>query len=168
MNQISTLLSVGLAVALSVSCTGRAATQHQSAERLPQAGMSADEAEVRRLHAAYFPARVARDTAFLARLLAPEFLMVTAGDGRLWHRAEALTYLGQLDYDSVHTDSVRIALHGATAVATGLTLVWGRTRSGSPIRGPSGAPPGRYRGTLVFSRRGSDWRLLASQGTLVH
>lgn len=116
------------------------------------------EREVRELESGIGQAVVSRDMAFVERVWAEEFVY-TGVRGEIKGKADILAELqaGDLHFDVLQFDDVRVRVFGEAAVATGRAMTKGRSNQGE-IRG-------EFRYTRVYVKRRGAWQLVAFQGT---
>ena len=118
------------------------------------------ERELTVLENAWSTADVQRDSSFLNRLFADEYVS-TDDEGGVRTKAEdiAIVASGEWQMTSFRLTDLRIQVHGNVAVVTGLNTnagTWhGRDASGE------------YRFTDVFVRREGRWQCVATQATKV-
>ncbi len=117
-----------------------------------------DENEIRRLESEIGRAIVQRDTAFVERVWAEEFVY-TGVRGEVKSKDDLIRELeaGELRFETMKFDDVQVRLFHETAVVTGRATTVGRSAQGE-IRG-------QFRYTRVYVKRLSDWQLVAFQGT---
>jgi len=114
--------------------------------------------EVRQLEDEIAEAVVRRDLAFVERVWADEFVY-TGIRGERKSKADILAELkaGELQFELMRFDDVRVQVYGDAAVATGRATTKGRSKQGEIS--------GEFRYTRVYIKRPSGWQLVAFQGT---
>jgi ketosteroid isomerase-like protein len=117
-----------------------------------------DQREVRELEDRIAAAVVARDVGFVERVWAEEFVY-TGVRGEVKKKADILAEIkaGELVFDVLKFDDVRVQVYGDAAVATGRATTKGRS--------PQGVISGEFRYTRVYVKREGKWQLVAFQGT---
>lgn len=113
------------------------------------------EHDVRRMNSEWISALVQRDTATLARIMAPDctFTYPLEGDGTEQFIADIGS--GDLSVESMTRDNVEVRVFGQTAVLTGVdTARW--LYKGHVIEG-------YYRIIHVYAERDGRWQLVAIQ-----
>jgi ketosteroid isomerase-like protein len=98
------------------------------------------------------------DVAFFEKLEAPDYLF-TDPSGMVHTRDEdlAIAKSGDLKFESMDIDEMKVRLYGDTAVITGVTTVKG-TFKNQDISG-------KYRWTDVYVKRGGQWQIVNAQLT---
>jgi ketosteroid isomerase-like protein len=123
-------------------------------------GPSSAERELVRLENDWSTALQKRDTAFLQKLFADEFLSTDA-TGAAFNKAQEIanwtTEGARLD--SFLLSDLKVHVYGDTAVVTGVNTMKGTYR-GQDFGGA-------FRFTDVFVKRGGRWQAVATQATLV-
>jgi ketosteroid isomerase-like protein len=116
------------------------------------------ERELRQLEDQIAEAVVRRDSAFVERVWAEEFVY-TGVRGEVKSKADIVAELktGDLQFDVLKFDDVREQVYGDAAVATGRATTKGRS--------PQGEISGEFRYTRVYVKRRGAWQLVAFQGT---
>jgi ketosteroid isomerase-like protein len=101
-----------------------------------------------------------RDVGFIGKVLAEEFVVITA-DGQRGTRAQELALAAEFNQqiDSTTLDEFTVKIYGNTAI------VWFTEHLVGPKQGRPTAVTYRY--TDVFVRRAGRWQCVASQGTRV-
>jgi ketosteroid isomerase-like protein len=96
------------------------------------------------------------DLSVVKRVLADDFIGVDAGDGHLYPKAEAISWIQDHHTEFVfnHVDEVKVRFYGNTAVAQG-SESWER-RIGEPRRG-------RFVWTDTWVLRNGQWRIVAAE-----
>lgn len=96
------------------------------------------------------------DVSVVKRVLADDFIGVDAGDGHLYPKAEAISWIQDHHTEFVfnHVDEVKVRFYGNTAVAQG-SESWER-RIGEPRRG-------RFVWTDTWVLRNGQWRIVAAE-----
>jgi len=118
------------------------------------------DAGVLAAEARFFGALLAADRDALARLLAPDFLLIDVMSGSEIPGAVLTDLVGsrQLVFESIERAGARVRRYGAAAVVTGETRMRGRYGDQ-----PFGAHS-RYTHVYV-EQPGAEWRLVTAQGT---
>ena len=100
------------------------------------------------------------DTVTYARLIGDDYTFTTQ-DGVVRTKAEMIASYksGELKYESVSFDDIKVRLYGNTAVVIGRSTVKGQDK-GQDISG-------RYRYTRVYVKRQGRWQLVATQSTRI-
>lgn len=103
---------------------------------------------------------VNKDAAFVDRVWGDDFFY-TGIRGEIKNKQDILRELksGDLTFDLLQFDDIKVRHFGDTAIATGLATTKGRT--------PQGEVTGRVRYTRVYVKRQSAWQLIVFQGTSV-
>ena len=116
------------------------------------------EREVRQIEDQIGDAVVRRDATFVDRVWAEEFIY-TGVRGEVKTKADILAELkaGDLQFDVLKFDDVRVRIFGDAAVATGRATTKGRSKQGEIS--------GQFRYTRVYVKRSGVWQLVAFQGT---
>lgn len=116
------------------------------------------ERELRQLEDQIADAVVRRDAAFVDRVWAEEFVY-TGVRGEVKSKTDILAELksGDLQFDLLKFDDVRVQVYGDAAVATGRATTKGRSKQGEIS--------GEFRYTRVYVKRRGAWQLVAFQGT---
>ena len=101
-------------------------------------------------------AMMRRDTAFLARLTADDFVGYNPA-GRKVTKADVLAQAQATDVelDSLRHDDIEVRVFGNAAVATAITVVKGRYRGADAS--------GRFRYLHVWAKRQRKWQMVAAQ-----
>jgi len=99
-----------------------------------------------------------KDTAFLQKLFADEYLS-TDHEGTTSTKAQDLANVAQTTTTSFALTDMKVHVYGDTAVVTGLNTLKA-TFKGKDISGA-------YRFTDVFVKRDGRWQVVATQGSLV-
>jgi len=96
------------------------------------------------------------DVSVVKRVLADDFIGVDAGDGHLYPKAEAISWIQDHHTEFVfnHVDEVKVRFYGNSAVAQG-SESWER-RIGEPRRG-------RFVWTDTWVLRNGQWRIVAAE-----
>lgn len=118
------------------------------------------EREVKQIEDQIGEAIVKRDAAFVERIWAEEFVY-TGVRGEVKSKAEILAELkaGDLKFEEMKFDEVRIRVFGDAAVVTGRATTKGRSKQGEIS--------GRFRYTRVYVKREGAWQLVSFQGTAI-
>jgi len=100
------------------------------------------------------------DIAFFEKLEAPDYLFVDP-TGMVHTREEdlAMSKSGDLKFESMSAEDMKVRLYGDTAVVTGLTTVKGAYKTQDIS--------GKYRWTDVFVKRNGEWQIVNAQLTPV-
>jgi ketosteroid isomerase-like protein len=116
------------------------------------------ERELRQLEDKIADAVVRRDIAFVERVWADEFVY-TGVRGEVKTKTDILAELkaGDLQFEVLKFDDVRVRVYGDAAVATGRATTKGRSKQGQIS--------GEFRYTRVYVKRRGAWQLVAFQGT---
>lgn len=114
------------------------------------------ETEVRSRLAQWAEALKRNDVAMLEQILADDFQYIL-DDGKTRSKAEELApnRAGDLKFEIISTDEVKVFVYGDTAIATGLGTFKG-TYKGRPFES-------RERFCDVYQKRGGQWRVIASR-----
>jgi hypothetical protein len=101
-----------------------------------------------------------KDSGTLGRILADDFVF-TDPEGKFVTKAEWMADLksGELAFESIHMDDLRIRIYGDAAVTNGLVTM--KMRSGE------GSVTGQYCYLAVYVRRDGRWQAVAEQATLL-
>jgi ketosteroid isomerase-like protein len=101
---------------------------------------------------------VKRDLSFVDRVWDDDFFY-TGVRGEVKRKADILAELksGELKFESMKFDDIRIRVYADTAVVTGRATTKGRSKMGEIT--------GAFRYTRVYVKREGRWRLVAFQGT---
>ena len=101
-----------------------------------------------------------RDVSFSEKLEAPDFLFIDPS-GMVHTREEdlALSRSGDLKFESLNLDDMKVRVYGDTAVVTGQSTVKGTYKTQDIS--------GKYRWTDVFVKRGGEWKVVNAQLTMV-
>ncbi len=116
------------------------------------------ERELRQLEDNIADAVVRRDTAFVDRVWAEEFVY-TGVRGEVKTKADILAELraGDLQFEVLKFDDIRVRVYGDAAVVTGRATTKGRSKQGEIS--------GEFRYSRVYVNRCGAWQLVAFQGT---
>jgi hypothetical protein len=116
------------------------------------------EQEILQLEHGIAEAVVKKDTAFVDRVWGDDFFY-TGIRGELKGKADILAELktGDLVFDVMEFDDIKVRVYGETVVVTGRATTKGRS--------PQGEITGVFRYTRVYVNRQGQWRLVAFQGT---
>jgi len=127
-----------------------AATQ-QSATTLGEA-----ERYIRESESQWAEAVANGDVSVVQRILSDDFIGVDAGDGHLYPKAEAISWIQthHAEYLSNHLDDAKVRFFGNTAVAQG-SESWER-RIGTPRKG-------RFVWTDTWLLRNGHWQIIAAE-----
>ena len=141
----------GLALAAAVICVPLAQTIGDTAS---------DERDLTQLVKDFNAALVKADTAFLDKVLAPDFVHYRPR-GDIENRAQYLDNRknGRVDFDSLVADEIKVRFYGDTAIVT--------YRSTAKGKDQHGAIDEQRLWSRVFVRRDGRWQLVHSQGTTI-
>jgi len=116
------------------------------------------ERELKQLESQIADAVVKRDLAFVERVWGEDFFY-TGVRGELKTKADILAELktGDLQFDVMKFDDIRVRVYGDTAVTTGRATTKGRSKQGEIT--------GEARYTRVYVKRKGAWQLVTFQGT---
>jgi uncharacterized protein (TIGR02246 family) len=136
-----------LAAALLALAAGRAPAQ--SIER-----------EIANLEHQIAQAIVKNDAAFVASVFADDFYY-TGVRGEIKKKSDIVNELksGDLKFELLQFDDIKVRHQGDTAIVTGLAITKGTS--------PQGPISGQFRYTRVYVKRQSAWQLILFQGTPV-
>jgi ketosteroid isomerase-like protein len=100
------------------------------------------------------------DISYYEKLEAPDFLFIDPG-GMSHTREEdlAIAKSGDLKFESMNIEEMKVRVYGDTAVVTGLTAVKGMFKTQDIS--------GKYRFTDVFVKRNGEWKIVNAQLTMV-
>ena len=100
------------------------------------------------------------DAAFVERVFADDFYY-TGVRGEVKKKSDILNELksGELKFELLQFDDIKVRHHGDTAIVTGLATTKGRS--------PQGPISGQFRYSRVYVKRQATWQLLLFQGTPV-
>jgi uncharacterized protein (TIGR02246 family) len=127
----------------------------------PGVGSGDDEAEILRLNERLSAAVLASDTAAMGRILAPDYVFVSASGGVGTRESMLGGYAaGALRYQEYRADSVRVRRFGDAAVVTGVIVRRGASRAGGDLSG-------RFRSTRVYVRRAGRWQVVSAHESRV-
>ena len=123
-------------------------------------GQSSVERELIKLENDWSTAQQKRDTAFLQKLFADEFLSTDAG-GAAFNRAQEIANWTSegTRLESFLLSDLKVHVYGDAAVVTGVNTIKG-TFKGQDMSGA-------YRFTDVFVKRGGRWQAVATQAAFV-
>ena len=150
-----------LPVLMVVASLGQA--QADTSRRTPRTAsarpVSAGERQLRRLEEAWAQAVIRRDSMAFRRLLHPRF--VYTENERVMNKTELIREIvyGTDTVESAGNEDMKVYMHGATAVVTGILTLRGR--------GASGAFDRRFRYTDTWIQRGGRWQVIAAQDYLL-
>jgi ketosteroid isomerase-like protein len=124
---------------------------HQSATSTANA-----ERYIRDSESQWAEAVASGDVSVVQRILSDDFIGVDAGDGHLYPKAEAISWIQEhhTEYLFNHLDDVKVRFFGDTAVAQG-SESWER-RAGEPRRG-------RFAWTDTWVFRNGQWQITAAE-----
>ena len=124
-----------------------------------QHGESIEEA-IRQLDHERIQAQITADGPALDRLYAADFLGV-GPSGTVRTKAQVIADFtsGELKFQTISTDEVRVRVHGGAAVETGLSTMTGQDKGMSV--------PRDTRFTRVWVKQGGHWRLVANHYSAV-
>lgn len=96
------------------------------------------------------------DVSVVQRILADDYIGVDAGDGHLYDKAEAISFIREhhSEFISNHLNDIKVRFFGNTAVAQG-SESWER-RTGEPRRG-------RFVWTDTWIERNGQWQIVAAE-----
>lgn len=122
------------------------------------AGKSKAEQEVLKVMGEWIEALKRNDGPALDRIVSDDFHIVTA-DGRTRDKKEELepTISGQIKFEQLTAENVKVFVSGETAIATGIGIFKGTAR-GRPFEG-------RELFFDVYQKRNGRWQVLASHST---
>lgn len=105
-------------------------------------------------------ASLKKDTAFVDRLLADDYVGI-GSDGSVWTKSMQIDVLrtGELKFDSVNIDGIKVRVFGDTAVVT-----YGQTEK-SQYQGKDTS--GRTTWTDIYVKRNGKWQLVANHSSRV-
>lgn len=150
-------------IALLTSCLtyGAGLLHAQAAARRPAARPSAEVQAILSAERAVLSAMSSRDGAALERLLAPQFLLVSAVDGERIPRAAWMAgLLDRRSTDAAALDSAEVRVH-APGTATVVARVRWTVRDGATLVEQS-----TYDVTDTWVRRGTRWQLAARHASV--
>jgi len=116
------------------------------------------ERQVRELEDKIAGAIISSDVKFVERVWAEEFVY-TGVRGEVKSKADILAELkaGDLKFEMMKFDDVKVQVYGDAAVVTGKAITKGRSKQGEIS--------GEFRYTRVYVKRSDAWQLVAFQGT---
>ena len=131
-----------------------AATLSQTGEKKSNAGRT--EREIQRRMEQWLEALKRNDVATLDQILADDFQYIL-DDGRTRSKAEELApnKAGDIKFESLSTDDVKVFVYGDTAIATGVGIFKG-TFKGRPFES-------RERFCDIYQKRKGQWKVIASR-----
>ena len=119
-----------------------------------------DEADILQLEAEWAKALQTRDTAFMERLLAPEYVGVDPAGMAMGKVQEiAMFQRGDLKFDSIATGGQKVKVYIGGVIVTGTSNVKGKFKDQDIS--------GEYRFVDIFERKPSGWQVVYSQLTKV-
>ena len=132
----------------------------EEAQRANPQDPAGDERELTQLVKDFNRAIVARDIAFLERVLHQDYIHYRPR-GTVENRAEYLENrkTGRVDFDSLDADEIKVRRYGDTAVVTYRSTAEGKDQQGTIDE--------QRRWTRVFVWRDGRWQLVHSQGTSI-
>ena len=118
------------------------------------------EQEIKQLESRRFRAMIDGDTGALAGILADE-LIYTHSSGRTDTKAQFIASLqsGELKYETINTDDVKVRIYGAAAVVTGQASI--------KLKSKGQELDLQLRYTDVFVKHGRAWQMVAWQSTRI-
>ncbi len=139
-----------IAILLSFGC--------EMAEQEPSRNNDETEKAIRQLENRRFQAMIEADTAALDTILADD-LTYTHTNGWVDTKEQFIGWLesGELNYESISTDSVRVRVYAAAAVVTGQAAV--------KIKGNGQEKNLQIRFIDVYVKRNAHWQMVAWQST---
>lgn len=116
------------------------------------------EREIKQIELKIAEAVLHRDVAFIDRVFANDFAY-TGVHGEVKGKADIVGELkaGDLTFEVMKFDDIRVRVFGDAAVATGRAITKGRSKQGEIT--------GQVRYTRVYIKRNNVWQLVAFQGT---
>lgn len=119
-----------------------------------------DEQQIRKIEQGWLHAIVRRDPAFLQMIQAADFAM-TGPDGKTLSKEEDIknTTSGDIIFDDIAIEDLKVRFYGDTAVATGR----GTVKAHEKNRDVSG----KYSWTDVFVKMNGEWKAVAAHVTAV-
>ena len=124
----------------------------------PASTESAEQA-VLQLENERVPALLRRDTAFIERVYADDYV-VTGANGVVRTRAEVVADMksGAQTFEAMKNDGTKVRIYGDTAIVTG------RTTQKGQYKGQPSLSPTMF--TRVYVRLGGQWRLVANSSSV--
>lgn len=121
---------------------------------------ASDEQELMRLEDQSHEAFLRNDTETLDRILADEFVF-TDPEGKYVTKAEWIADMksGELTFESIHMDDLRVRIYGDAAVTNGRVTMKTRSKEGSVTS--------HYCYIVMYVRRDGRWQAVAEQATLL-
>jgi ketosteroid isomerase-like protein len=145
---------------LFVGCFVIAILAAPGTSRAADSGAANGEQQVRKLEREWLDALVKRDGDYLQKLEAEDFTM-TGPDGKLLSKDEDIksTMSGNMVYEDIKLDDLKVRLHGETSIATGIGSVQAHSKDESMN--------GKYSSTDVFVKMNGEWKAVAAHVTVV-
>ena len=121
---------------------------------------ASDEQELMRLEDQSHEAFLRNDTETLDRILADDFVF-TDPEGKFVTKAEWIADMesGELTFESIHMDDLRVRIFGDAAVTNGRVTMKTRSKEGSINS--------QYCYIVMYVRRDGRWQAVAEQATLL-
>jgi ketosteroid isomerase-like protein len=131
----------------------------QASSPAPKSAAS-DEQVLREHDLECVQAMVARKTDVIDRLEADDFIFI-GPDGHVWDKAQDIASIksGDVVFESINLDDVKVRVFGDAAVVSGRSTVKGRYKEINIS--------GKYRYTSVWVKRDGRWRSVQSQMTRI-
>lgn len=130
----------------------------QVEQAITQSANSQSDAEryIRESESRWAEAVANGDVSIVQRILADDYIGVDAGDGHLYDKAEAISFIREhySEFISNHLNEVKVRFFGNTAIAQG-SESWER-RTGEPRRG-------RFVWTDTWVLRNGQWQIVAAE-----
>ena len=122
--------------------------------------VSNEQSKLLRLNAMYDSALVHKDTGFLKRIYADDFIY-TAPDGKVLNKEQQIisVAVSEINIDTGSSEDVKIKFYNNTAVMTGAFKASGTYRANPVTR--------HERYTTVWIRKDSSWVIVAEQGNIL-
>jgi ketosteroid isomerase-like protein len=147
---------LALLLALAGPCAALAQRGHH-----PPHGKRAERQEIETLEDQWRTAQLSDDTAAMEKLLADDYLGVTA-NGNVLTKAQQLDRMRerQIALTRLELSDTKVKLSGSIAVVTSMAQLDG-TADGAPLRGS-------FRYTQVYQRNAGTWRITSFEATRLH